>query len=404
MSRSRRAGGVPADELDSVAAGGADDAGGLDPVLLDGFLPVVVDAVAAGRRLSSRDIARFNEVGKSAAADGVALRALLDLYLSSAWRLWDHLPEVAAADSDPQGVVRAGRAVLRAADDVVAALTEGYQLARRALIRAEAQARQEFVDDLLNGGRSVAGLIQRAAGFGLRLAGSHAVAVLRGGTAISDESALSQAIERVLAGSRADADALVATKDGRLLVVFAAPDRAAVTEVVERMTGVLADGTAPPAGSWQLGIGRPHPGAAGIRESFEEARQALDLGRRLANGPARASGSGPAVLDAADMLVYRVLLRDEAAIRDLMDDALGPLQQARGGAQPLLDTLFAYFGCGGNTSATARIMHLSVRAVTYRLDRVRQLTGQHPDEPAQRFALHVAVLGARLLGWPTPTV
>lgn len=45
-------------------------------------------------------------------------------------------------------------------------------------------------------------------------------------------------------------------------------------------------------------------------------------------------------------------------------------------------------------------MHLSVRAVSYRLDRVRQLTGHHPDDPGQRFTLHAAVLGARLLGWP----
>jgi sugar diacid utilization regulator len=396
MSRSRPTA-VPAADLAAVAKGGADDAGGLDPGLLDDFLPIVVDAVAAGRRLGSANSRRFNRVGKAAAERGVALRALLDLYLSAAWRLWDHLPEVIGAAQDPDGVVRAGRAVLRATDDVVAALTEGYQLARRELIRAEAQARQEFVDDLLNSGRSVAGLIERAAGFGLTLAGSHAVAVLRAGAATVGLNALSGSVERALRGSKADADALVATKDGRLLVVFAAPDRQAVTEVVERLVRVLPDRTA--GRGWQLGVGRPRPGAAGIRESFDEALQTLELGQRLAAGSAM-RGAGPAVLDAADLLVYRVLLRDEAAIRDLMDDVLGPLQRARGGAQPLLDTLFAYFESGGNSSATARAMHLSVRAVSYRLDRVRELSGHHPDDPEQWFALQVAVLGARLLGWP----
>jgi DNA-binding PucR family transcriptional regulator len=38
--------------------------------------------------------------------------------------------------------------------------------------------------------------------------------------------------------------------------------------------------------------------------------------------------------------------------------------------------------------------------VTYRLARVAALTGYHPSRPDQRFALHAAVLGARLLGWP----
>jgi DNA-binding PucR family transcriptional regulator len=41
-----------------------------------------------------------------------------------------------------------------------------------------------------------------------------------------------------------------------------------------------------------------------------------------------------------------------------------------------------------------------VRAVTYRLDRVRELTGFDPADPADRFSLHAAVLGARLIGWP----
>jgi DNA-binding PucR family transcriptional regulator len=49
---------------------------------------------------------------------------------------------------------------------------------------------------------------------------------------------------------------------------------------------------------------------------------------------------------------------------------------------------------------TARRLHLSVRAVTYRLDRVRTLTGYDPTDPAQRFTMHAAVLGAKLLGWP----
>jgi DNA-binding PucR family transcriptional regulator len=57
----------------------------------------------------------------------------------------------------------------------------------------------------------------------------------------------------------------------------------------------------------------------------------------------------------------------------------------------------------GNHTATARAMHISVRAVTYRLDRIRALTGYHPSEPTQRFTLHTAVLGARLLDWPATT-
>jgi hypothetical protein len=36
----------------------------------------------------------------------------------------------------------------------------------------------------------------------------------------------------------------------------------------------------------------------------------------------------------------------------------------------------------------------------YRLSRVSQLTGHHVSQSDQRFTLHAAVLGARLLDWP----
>jgi DNA-binding PucR family transcriptional regulator len=79
---------------------------------------------------------------------------------------------------------------------------------------------------------------------------------------------------------------------------------------------------------------------------------------------------------------------------------LSPLNQARGGARPLLDTLDAYFTTGNVATEAAAQLHLSVRAVTYRLARVRSLTGYNPLDPAHRFTMHAAVLGAKLLGWP----
>lgn len=105
-------------------------------------------------------------------------------------------------------------------------------------------------------------------------------------------------------------------------------------------------------------------------------------------------------MEGEDLLIYRVLFRDQPAIVDLVHSVLGPLQQARGGAQPLLDTLEAYFDTGGVATAAALRLHLSVRAVTYRLDRVRTLTGHNPVDPPHRFILNAAVLGAKLLRWP----
>lgn len=64
------------------------------------------------------------------------------------------------------------------------------------------------------------------------------------------------------------------------------------------------------------------------------------------------------------------------------------------------DSIIAYFDAGCVTTEAARRLNLSVRAITYRLDRIHRLTGADPDDPTQRYALQTAVIEARLLGWP----
>lgn len=106
------------------------------------------------------------------------------------------------------------------------------------------------------------------------------------------------------------------------------------------------------------------------------------------------------MLRAADLLVYPVLTRDRQAMADLVHSALGPVQAARGGAQPLLDTLTAYFYSGCIAAETARRLRLSLGALTYRMERIHKLTGTNPGDPVHHYTLQTAIIGARLLGWP----
>jgi DNA-binding PucR family transcriptional regulator len=192
-----------------------------------------------------------------------------------------------------------------------------------------------------------------------------------------------------------DRDVLVATKDGWIVVLTPAD-----TDVPGRRTGPKTLGElmlgeldrSARGGPWRVAVGRPHRGSYGIARSYEEAREGLTMAVRLRfDSP---------LIQAEQLLIYRVLLRDQPAIADLVSSVLGRLTQARAGAEPLLDTLDAYFTTGAVTTETARRLHLSVRAVTYRLDRVKTLSGYDPTDPAQRFTIHAAVLGAKLLGWP----
>jgi sugar diacid utilization regulator len=374
-------------DITAITARAARDAGGVPPTFLDGYLELLDGVSATGRRLAPGELESRRELGAEAAENGVALRALVALYLKAAWLAWRELPAVAAA-SDKEHLRSIAEDVLRATDEAIVALTEGYDGAQRLVLRREEGARREFIDDLLYGRSDLGRLAERAERFGLRLAASYVVAVARADQRFTDGDTVTRRVESALRARFDLREVLVTTKEGRLLCIASGTTADAPTEFARHLEGLLPDR------DWQVGIGRTHPGPGGVLRSYEEACGTLDLAANL--------GLTARVLNATDLLVFQVLFRDRAAIVDLVDTVLSPLRHTRDGPAPLLDTLAAYFAAGAVTAAAARRLFLSVRAVTYRLDRIRQLTGYDPREPDQRFTLEAAVLGARLLGWPDP--
>jgi sugar diacid utilization regulator len=383
------------DDWLSSVAGSAAAACSAPVDLLGEYLPLLADAAINGRRPAARELDAVRELGRRAAAQGVGARRAVELYLSAAWRLWRELP-VVVRSSDPEKVRSAAEAVLRVLDDAVGVLVDGHQTERREMIRHEEALRREFVDDLLRGDADVARMVERAEPFGVDLGKSHhvALAAVRDGDGSFgrpiDRAAI--VLERAVVERFGDRDVLVATKDDRVVVVV--PAARATSPPPADVGAVLHDELArlPGGRRWRVAAGRAFPGAYGVARSYEEAREALSFADRL--------DLDDDVVHARDLLVYRVLGRDRAAIVDLVRDVLGPLDLGRGGAGVLLDTLRAYFSAGDVATEAARRLHVSVRTVTYRLARVAQLTGYSVARPDQRFSLHAAVLGARLLEWP----
>ena len=388
-------------DLSQIAAAAATEAGGVDPTLLGRYLDDLVAASTTGSRLDPGALAQCEALGARAAQDGVPLRALVDLYLSATWRAWRGLPAVRDAP-DVAALHTAGEAVLRAADDAVAAAAEGFQAARRWAIRREEAMRREFVDDVLSGAAEPSRLLTSAEHFGVDVVGRHAVVVCTGERPFRDAtpvvSRVEDAVEAVTSGS------LVATKEGQLVCVLPASNADRVNEAIAALTAAIEQAT--PGGRsdsgaavrrqkprWRCGLGRTYTGPAGLVRSYDEAKDAVRLAELLQHRDH--------VVAISDLLVYRVLLRDRESILDLIETVLTPLRTARGGAAPLLDTVAAYAATGANAAATARRLHLSVRAVTYRLARVHELTAHDPGVPEQLYVLHTAALGAKLLSWPS---
>jgi sugar diacid utilization regulator len=381
-----------------VAEGASQDAGGVSSEFLGDYLPMLAEAASSGRFPARAEIEAVRLLGRHAAERGVSVGRGVDLYLSAARRVWGELPAV-VRERDNSAVRAAAGAVLQVVDDAVASFAEGHAEAGREMVRREETLRRELVEDLLRGDAHLSALVGRAEPFGLDLTRAHQVALAQPAQRLSSIEAATSALERVVLDRFGDRDVLVATKEG-LVVVLALAD---ATGAPSTSGGVATTGhlgkivhgelSRLRRGSpWRVAVGRAHPGAYGIARSYEEAREGLTMAARMR--------LDEPIAETRDLLTYRVLARDQPALVDLVYSVLNPLAQARGGAGPLVETLTAYFDCGCVATAAASKLHLSVRAVTYRLDRVKSLSGFDPMDPAHRFTLHAAVLGAKLLGWP----
>jgi sugar diacid utilization regulator len=380
--------------LDEVAESAGRDADGAPVELLGGYLLLLADAATSGREPHPAELEAVGLLGRRAAELGVPAGTAVQLYLSAARRLWQQLPMVIRA-RDNQAVRAAAAAVLHVVDGAVASLVDGYTEARRQMARWEETLRHEFIEDLLRGDADVGRLAERAEPFGLDMLRPHQVALAAPTGPLDKTTPAISSLEHAIVREVGDRDVLVATKDGRIVVV-APPDpdipgaRGGPTRLGDLILTELNRSTR--GRPWRITTGRPYPGSYGIARSYEEAREGLTMAVRL--------HLDTPVIHAEQLLIYRVLLRDQPAIADLVRTVLGGLVRARGGAEPLLATLVTYFATGSVTTETARRLHLSVRAVTYRLDRITTLTGHNPTDPAQRFTINAAVLGAKLLGWP----
>ena len=379
--------------LTAIAQAAAGDAQAPLELLVE-YLTLLADAAISGRGPREHELAIVRELGRRAAEQGIPAGRVVDLYLSAAWRMWRDLPDVVPY-RDRDTVRASAQAVLRAVGEAIAVLVDSYQVATKQLIRQEESLRRELVDDLLRGDADVSRMVERAEPFGLDLGRAHQVVLAAPADGLPDSDTTAGMLERFILDQFGDREVLVATKEGLLVMLLpaTAPTRAprtTIKDVGELVHDALIRQR--PGRSWRVASGRAYPGSYGIARSYEEAREALMLAERLQ--------LDTPVVAARDMLVYRVLIRDQAAIVDLIQAVLGPLTQARGGAEPLLQTLEAYFATGEVATEAARRLNMSVRTVTYRLDKVKTLTGHDPGDPAQRFTLHIAVLGARLLEWP----
>jgi purine catabolism regulator len=259
---------------------------------------------------------------------------------------------------------------------------------------AAAVARQELelnvLDEILDGAlRSEISLIQQARRLGHALDQPHAALVARfdvtGGTQPrAGLDATRTAVEATI--GRLDVTVLWRIRHNNIEVVWN-PDQ------VEQGTDfplafqqeLIRQNRSAAGGVVSLGAGGIHAGTAGIRQSHQEAKQALTMSRRL-------YGQGQ-VTRFEDLGIYRLLFaaRDLPELRSFHDDALTALidYDRQHGAE-LLRTLGAFFAGRCGPKETAAILGVHRNTVLYRLERIRDLTGFDLDDADVRLRLQLA--------------
>ncbi|HEV2127945.1 MAG TPA: helix-turn-helix domain-containing protein [Thermomicrobiales bacterium] len=130
-----------------------------------------------------------------------------------------------------------------------------------------------------------------------------------------------------------------------------------------------------------IGVGRYHPGVRGLAASYQDARAALSLGRRVQGQ------DGVHCLDSLGIAAF-VGVADEQTKLDLAAHLLSPLDHE----PELIRTLDVFFAEDCCPSTTAGNLGIHRNTLSYRLDKVRSLTGLDPRRFDQAVQVRLALL------------
>ena len=131
----------------------------------------------------------------------------------------------------------------------------------------------------------------------------------------------------------------------------------------------------------RIAVGRPGRGRA-LGRSMLEARAALDTG-------------GGAVSSYRDLGSLELLLGlPDASLEAFVARVLGGVS----GNARLLESLVALLDAGGRWTDAAAQLGIHRHTLRYRMDRLREQTGRHPDDPKDQMELWLAVKAHQALG------
>lgn len=368
-------------------------------------VPFVAITKAAGTRLASAQLERqtraleVNERLADAVLEGRGVQALLAIvssHLGCSLALLDERGRVVAERRTGKRISfdgclelqLGGGAVLRAVRDGEpfgeydrlvlhhGQTAVGFELSRRrAVSAAELRLAGDLLDDLESDRLDDRDASRRMTAFGLDASRAHA-------------ALLAVPVDGIPGDRLREDVAELLDRRGVRYLSTARPDRAAflVETIAEEDVLELARKIVDAQPGVRVAVGRPTHGRA-LSRSLVEARAAID------------AVSGP-VASYHDLGSLELLLSlPDGALEAFVDRVLGSTaDNAR-----LAESLAALLDTGCRWSEAAEALGVHRHTLRYRMDRLKERTGRHPDDPQQRMELWLAVkarqaLEARLAG------
>jgi len=240
---------------------------------------------------------------------------------------------------------------------------------RRAVSAAELRLAGDLLEDLEEERLDDRETGRRMAAFGLEPAGSYAALLAAPRNGESGERLRREVAEEL---DRRRVRYLSTARRDRAAFLVEAETEDEILGLAERIAR---------AGRFaRVGVGRPATGRA-LGRSLLEARAALDA-------------AGGAVASYRDLGSLELLLSlPDAALEAFADRVLG----SAAGSERLLESLAALLDSGCRWSDAAERLGVHRHTLRYRMERLREQTGRHPDDPEQRMELWLAVKARQAL-------
>jgi purine catabolism regulator len=272
---------------------------------------------------------------------------------------------------------------------------------RQAINEAEKRIRSDFLDDLFAGRfTSESAMVSRGQMLGFDPLRQYAVIVFDLDTSAAylewmanhnDQHAalLRQAFSRGLTDelARVNPGALLRLNSESGAALFPIDPKQSIHDLCEQVEHVRQRVAARLDGmTVSAALGHIYPRVLDAPRAFREAEQALTIALRLF-GPNRTTAFD-------DLGIYRLLfhLHGTPELTTFYDETVGKIvQHDERHNSDLIPTLKAFYASHGNLSRTADILFLHRNTVSYRLQRIEELSGLHLDDEEDRFRLQLAL-------------